>query len=212
MPNLNTRLGIPFGVHQCNAHSLFMELADDIMQQGTDCTHEEMCDDLRTKVRNWLEDIDTDDGGLVQQVSDALQAADVISSYRNEQDRRLIQDVAEVYQDNEGEWDWDQVMDLVLNHVNDSWAYDEPHTYTHTIEGVQLMLSPLGGAQLLWVMDSTHATYCRPCSPCVPGAGDLDSPDDEDSGCLALCLPPEWFTDAEEPCPYRTTIAVDDQD
>ena len=58
-------------------------------------------------------------------------------------------------------------------------------------EGLKLGLSYLGGAPLVWVFESPYTSGCRPCSPCCPGAGDLDSKDED--GMVAYDLPPEWY-------------------
>lgn len=71
---------------------------------------------------------------------------------------------------------------------------DEP-TYTYEkdyLQGkVSYMLSWLGGAVLIWVLESPWCAYCAPCSPCVPGAGDLDTGREKDEGITAYALPPE---------------------
>ena len=53
----------------------------------------------------------------------------------------------------------------------------------------------------LMIIKSLHFTFAQFCSPCVPGAGNLDSPDEE-GGVMAYCLGPEWF-DEYSPCPYK---------
>jgi len=87
-------------------------------------------------------------------------------------------------------------FDELVNHVEDrGWDFnDEENNYSYEKdypEGkVNYLLSWLGGAILVWVIKSPWVAYCRPCSPCVPGAGDLDSAADKDSGILAYALPP----------------------
>jgi hypothetical protein len=170
------------------------------------------------------------DGLFLDFIAEALKCADVISF----QDKRptegtdadLLLAVLEQYDSEEG-WDWTGVHDVVLEYVNDQgWLYDgEPHTYTHiqsvkladgTEHDVKMMVSPIGGAQQLWVLDSPYITPCTGCSPCCPGAGDLDAPStffdprderpgryDPANGKYAHCLPPEWFKDAGDPVPYE---------
>lgn len=62
-------------------------------------------------------------------------------------------------------------------------------------EGMHLMLTSLGGAPMLWVLDSPYRAMVRLCSPCVPNAGDLDSPDPDGWECYGL--PPDFY-DGEE--------------
>lgn len=162
-------------------------------------------------------------------IAESLKCADIISFDKERpkegDDYNLIEALGDAY-DSEDGWDWEEVNDLVIEFVNDQdFLQDgEPHTHTHSVEieladgtkhEVSLMLSPLGGAQLLWVMDSPYITPCASCSPCIPGAGDLDSPTgffnpederfgayDPAAGKYAHCLPPEWFKDSEDPIPY----------
>jgi hypothetical protein len=67
--------------------------------------------------------------------------------------------------------------------------------YSLEKDGMKLQLGYLGGAALVWVLESPHTTYSRPCSPCVPNAGDLDSL--SDTGIECYTLPPEWFATEE---------------
>jgi hypothetical protein len=55
----------------------------------------------------------------------------------------------------------------------------------------KMMMTYLGGAPLLWVLEGPVITKARPCSICVPGAGDLDSPDEDGYECYGL--PEGWF-------------------
>jgi len=51
----------------------------------------------------------------------------------------------------------------------------------------------------VWVERSPYYTLCSMCSPCAPGAGDLDSPNED--GVKTYCLGPDYF-DGDNPCPY----------
>lgn len=57
-------------------------------------------------------------------------------------------------------------------------------------DGVKYMISWLGGAPLLWVFSSPFTGSYAQCSPCVPGAGDLETPDEY--GVLCYDVPKEW--------------------
>jgi len=48
------------------------------------------------------------------------------------------------------------------------------------------------------VTESPFYTLARLCSPCVPGAGDLDTPDEE-YGYKTYCLPADFFADNKAP-------------
>lgn len=43
----------------------------------------------------------------------------------------------------------------------------------------KMMLTYLGGAPLLWVLEGPVITKARLCSPCLPGCTDQDSPDED---------------------------------
>jgi hypothetical protein len=83
----------------------------------------------------------------------------------------------------------DEVVEDMMD-VLDDYAehYGEEDEYEAELEGTKYLLSWLGGAPLIWVIDSEWACYCNPCSPCVPGAGDLDT---LEGSTLAHCMPPE---------------------
>lgn len=66
---------------------------------------------------------------------------------------------------------------------------DEP-TIEGEYEGVKYMISWLGGAPLLWVFRSPYTGSYAQCSPCVPGAGDLETPDEY--GVVCYDVPKTW--------------------
>jgi hypothetical protein len=72
---------------------------------------------------------------------------------------------------------------------------EEP-TLEGTYEGVKYMISHLGGAPLLWIMESPHMTTAGLCSPCVPNAGDLSSTGDYE--CYGMPL--DWLPVPVEVC------------
>ena len=51
----------------------------------------------------------------------------------------------------------------------------------------------------IMIVKSPYFTYSRFCSPCVPGAGDLNSPDED--GVKTYCFGHDWFWD-EGKAPY----------
>ena len=53
---------------------------------------------------------------------------------------------------------------------------------------VRLQLGYLGGAPLIWVLESPWVATCARCSPCCPNAGDLNTPGES---MIEYCLPPE---------------------
>jgi hypothetical protein len=86
--------------------------------------------------------------------------------------------------------DLDDALDEALDGFNEDYTGEE-ETYRLEKDGLELELSYLGGAPMVWVLKSPHTARVRLCSPCVPNAGDLGSPDE--GGVEAYTLPPEWF-------------------
>ena len=66
--------------------------------------------------------------------------------------------------------------------------------YTYTNGATKYRLGWLGGAPLIWILESEFVAYSPVCSPCVPNAGDLDN---LGAGILCYCCPPEDFDDDE---------------
>ena len=67
----------------------------------------------------------------------------------------------------------------------------EEANWSLTIDGMKLQISWLGGAPLLWVLESQHRATVRLCSPCVPNAGDLNSK--EEGGFACYDVPMDWY-------------------
>ena len=75
----------------------------------------------------------------------------------------------------------------------------EEECYSLTTDGMRLELSYLGGAALVFVLESPVISVARLCSPCIPNAGDLDAREENGAECYGL--PPEWYaTDDERSC------------
>ena len=86
--------------------------------------------------------------------------------------------------------DLDEALDEALDRFNDEYMCEES-SYRLVQDGLELELTHLGGAPLVWVLKSPHTTRVRLCSPCCPNAGDLNAPDE--NGVEAFTLPAEWF-------------------
>lgn len=99
-------------------------------------------------------------------------------------------DIDQEIQDGTFDPDEDDIEDeIALRLENLDIQIDEP-TIEGEYEGVKYMISWLGAAPLLWVFESPFTGRYHQCSPCVPGAGDLDSPDED--GELCYDVPPDW--------------------
>ena len=86
-----------------------------------------------------------------------------------------------------GDEDWQEFWD--------GYEADE-ECYSLETDGMRLELSYLGGAAIVFVLESPHIGQARECSPCVPNAGDLDNR--ELGGFDCYSLPDEWFRTADE--------------
>jgi len=53
----------------------------------------------------------------------------------------------------------------------------------------------------IFVLKSPYFTYAQFCSPCVPGAGNLDTPVEQEQGAKCYALGHDWFEDSK--APYR---------
>lgn len=73
---------------------------------------------------------------------------------------------------------------------------DEPNGWSLTEDGYQLT-SCLDNA--VFVLASPYYTKAQFCSPCVPGAGNLDSADED--GIETYCLGHDWFEGNKAPYP-----------
>jgi hypothetical protein len=75
-------------------------------------------------------------------------------------------------------------------HNPEYWQFEEENR-EGKIDGVNIGLSWLGGAVLVWVFDSPIITRALLCSPCVPNAGDLNNIDQNGFECYGI--PPNWY-------------------
>lgn len=78
---------------------------------------------------------------------------------------------------------------------NEGWECPDleiaEHNISGTYEGVKYEISHLGGAELLWVLESPHTREFLLGSPCVPNACDGDSP--IVGGFIGYAVPAEWL-------------------
>ena len=89
-------------------------------------------------------------------------------------------------------WTIEEMADEVdrrLERAAEHIEIDEP-TIAGEYEGVSYTISWLGGAPLVWIFESPVTGKYARCSPCVPGAGDLDTPDENGIECYDV--PADW--------------------
>jgi hypothetical protein len=93
-----------------------------------------------------------------------------------------------------------EIVESILDSgLNDHTDFEECE-YSYESDGTKYLMGWLGGAPLIWVIESEYVTYAPVCSPCVPNAGDLDnmSEDGETGGILCYCCPPDDFNSDDE--------------
>lgn len=111
----------------------------------------------------------------------------------------VTRDVEDEYGDDESddrlsEEDMADEIDRRVETQSEFINIDEP-TIEGEYEGVKYMISWLGGAPMLWVFSSPYVGHYAQCSPCVPGAADLETPDE--FGIIAYDIPPDWRRDED---------------
>lgn len=85
--------------------------------------------------------------------------------------------------------------DNELEEFNDNFDCDEEE-YSLETDGMKLLLNFLGGAPLVWVIESPHRAFCAECSPCCPNAGNLD--EKREGGVETYDLPKDWYYTEDE--------------
>jgi hypothetical protein len=199
-PNYNDELGYPYGVHQGNRGELLPHVVEDIMDKGRNLSWEQYIEDAKQTFCASLR-ADCGEEGIESVVRDALGAVHLKAH------PCTVADLVECFDDLTGP-DCDEAWELVSDAVQCMYEeYEDVYLYEDEEEGVQLSSSCLGGCRLVFVEKSPWVCSASLCSPCVPGAGDLDTPNE--GGVDVLCLPPSWFEGVEEECPYVNVRRID---
>lgn len=171
MFNCNLETGVPCGVTNNIPDWLWEEidqwLPGDWEEIQADLAWEVFKENRESLTQEMVDEFDLGDDVRLDEVGDFLS------------DENIVEFVEEMFPD-----EWQDV----LENFDDSELRK-----SGKVEGVKLSLSYLGGAPLLWVIESPRLVWCRPCSPCVPGAGDLDSPEEEGFGVQCYGLPKDWY-------------------
>lgn len=69
------------------------------------------------------------------------------------------------------------LVEMVVELAAEDWNCEEP-IYEGEWENVKFRTGWLGGAMLVWILESPHIAGYAKCSPCVPNAGDLNNEGD----------------------------------
>ena len=175
--NIHSETGIPYGV--VNGHTV-PYLHEEIFTSGDSTTFAAYKTELADAIRAAL-------AGVVEERTGKESAARIL-------DRLDFAEWAE------------NILDSGLN---DSLEFEEEeydHTETTPDGKVSYHLGYLGGAPLVWILESPYVTQAPHCSPCVPNAGDLDN---MGSGAYCYCPPPDAFnSDDESADTYAVTTEV----
>lgn len=163
-----------------------MWLAEDVFTKGSNESWKGALEDFTTSIAHVLEVWHEE---YPDKVAELLHIT-LVSSYHSVpgiDDLKELIDAAKT----ESPPDWGDVLDAVEQIFNDNYECDEDTYYHVSDEDSIYQISWLGGAPLLWTIDSKFVTPARPCSPCVPGGVDLDNPTEDDHGTLAHCPGPD---------------------
>jgi hypothetical protein len=136
------------------------DLLDDIIANGDNLTYNAWKEELAEKIKGAVARAIGDYTRHAERVAKRIDYAEIVESL-------LDNGLADEYEAEEEEYEYE---------------YDTP------LGKVKLQVGWLGGAPLLWVVESPYCANCKGCSPCVPGAGDLDSPG---GNVECYCLPPD---------------------
>lgn len=180
--NTNPKTGIAYGV--VDARNL-PYLLDEILSSGTDNRYEEAKREIVASLTNC-------------QGPDEANA--IIRDLHYAPDQLLLDE--HDFEDGSITADLD---DLASEILSDTYELDSDNfDHEYEMDGFKYHLGSLGGAPLIWVLESPFLANCRPCSPCVPGAGDLDNIVGMGEGMVAYCFDPDDFDPhAEGPRPYK---------
>lgn len=114
--------------------------------------------------------------------------------------QRFVEALRQNFRDALSEFDLDgdsNLIERLVDTVTDRAPYESNEApYFYGDDDGKYLIQYLGGAPLIWVLESKWRARCSPCSLCVPGAGDLDSPDDE-NGMWALSLDTETMREID---------------
>jgi hypothetical protein len=198
--NINSKTGIAYGVLQGNSVPF---LLDDIQSNGTDNKWEEYKKELDDRIsdllmelyKKWQDGQPFPEGEFEQEVVNRFRS--LVKDYHHNPKRIVPDDfpadIIPIFTQGDvpdAESIREEFLDRGLNDIDDcSDSFDYDYEYETDHGPVKLTTGTLGGAILIWVLESPWVAEVRVCSPCVPNAGDLDSP--HEGGMVCYCLPPD---------------------
>lgn len=177
MTNTNPETGVRYGCIYLN--SLDGDLASDLWMNAENLSEAEAYAELKSEIERDTESIE-----------DEVRIAVAERDYAMLSNDRYMEDEVEAAYNRLGYDDRDDYIDTRLELESEHIQIEEP-TLAGICEGVRYEISHLGGAPILWVLESPIISKARLCSPCCPNAGDLDSLDDDGYECYGI--PADWY-------------------
>lgn len=206
--NIHEKTGIAYGVIDARK---VPELYSTITSDGVNDTLKNAEDEVKERLRSNLSDFDageafkdiaeTEDEDEVHDkkveiLTEMLTETVVYATeLRGKDTESAVEAALELVEVESGTFDIEEVVEAILSDTQQNDYFnsgDGEDSYSYEDGPFKYLLSHLGGAPLIWVVESPYVTYCRTCSPCVPNAGDLDNcvPADESNN-IAYCVDPD---------------------
>ena len=184
--NVNEKTGVSYGVIPSNDVSYVME---QITSKGTNLSFEEAKKDFADSFKAFVEDLrKLPKTEYDESAKDELNAFFKLFWFRPERYTEDV-DLEKLY----SEPDYDSILSLLDNQGMWDGRDGDGDSYKHEWETengtVKVLTTTLGGAGLIYVVESPWVADVMMCSPCCPNAGDLKKP--LENGFTAYCLPPE---------------------
>lgn len=183
MTNINPKTNIRYSCVYLN--SLDPDTAQWLWDDAENLSEAEAYAELKSEIERDTESIE-----------DEVRIAVAERDYAMLSNDRYMEDEVEAAYNRLGYDDRDDYIDTRLELESERIQIEEP-TLAGICEGVRYEISHLGGAPILWVLESPIISKARLCSPCVPGAIDLDSP--ANTGYEGYGIPENWYYHNEEP-------------
>jgi len=189
--NINPKTGIAYGVINANEVPYLLE---EIINNGNDVSYQSWKKEVIDNIASILENHVNGEDGV-----DCLSALIADMSWKHktnsakEDVKSSLDDLqsdgleTEINFTTEAEAIFDS-FDLNETYENDEGQYE--HSEGKGKNECKYILGYLGGAPLIWVIQSPYLTHARKCSPCVPNAGDLNNLDVNGVECYDV--PPEY--------------------
>lgn len=176
MTNTNPDTGVRYGTIYLN--NLDGDVANDLWMNGDDLSYEEAYEELKAEIERDADNVEDEVRIGITEADPSLDGNEAWFERRCEDAWNTL-----------GYDSRDDYVETRLERESEQIYIDEP-TIAGECGGVKYEISHLGGAALLWVLNSPIISKARLCSPCCPNAADLDSLDDDGYECYGI--PDDW--------------------